>query len=149
MMVANRARNHHTPPRNPSGIRLENVAPDQDVSGRSRMRPSAPPVVDASSTSQGVEGGSGGGIGQATPAMSGSAPGRADTLGDPTHHLTRHHGQPFTGAAIRASVPFASTPVGWNSRPGRMGRAGLDRQGGDIGDLHPPAAPGPMSRQTT
>jgi hypothetical protein len=133
-MVANRARNHHTPPRNPSGIRLENVAPDQDVTGRSRMRPSAPLVVDASSTSQGVDGGSGGGIGQATPAMSGSAPGRADTLGDPTHHLTGHHGQPFTGGTADR---------------GRMGRAGLNSQGGNIGDLHPPAAPGPMSRQTT
>ena len=66
MMVAGRARNHHTPPRNPSG-RLENVVPDQDVSGRSRIPPSAPPVVDGGNTSQGVEGGSGGGIRQAMP----------------------------------------------------------------------------------
>ena len=47
---------------------------------------------------------------------------------------------PSSVAAIRASVPFASTPVGWNSRAWRMGRAGLDRQGGDIGDLHSPGA---------
>ena len=48
---------------------------------------------------------------------------------------------PSPVAAIRASVPFASTPVGWNSRAWRMGRAGLDRQGGDIGDLHSPGCP--------
>ena len=48
---------------------------------------------------------------------------------------------PSPVAAIRASVPFASTPVGWNSRAWRMGGAGLNRQGGDVGDLHSPGCP--------
>ena len=96
MMVAGRARNHHTPPRNPSG-RLENVVPDQDVSGRSRIPPSAPPVVDGGNTSQGVEGGSGGGIRQAMPGDVRQRARQGRHLGDPAHHFTRHHGQPFTG----------------------------------------------------
>ena len=29
---------------------------------------------------------------------------------------------PFTVAAVRSIVPFASTPVGWNSRPGANGQ---------------------------
>ena len=120
MRVANRARNHHTPPRNPSGIRVENVAPDQDVTGRSRIRPSAPPVVDASSTSQGIDGGSGGGIRQATPAMSGSAPGRPTPLETRPTTSPGTMGSPSPVAAIRSMVPFASTPIGWNSRRWRM-----------------------------
>ena len=71
MRVASRARNHHTPPRNPSGIRVENVAPDQDVTGRSRIRPSAPPVVDASSRPR---------VGRVAPALASARPHRCCAL---------------------------------------------------------------------
>ena len=49
--VASRARTHHTRPRYRNGIRLENVAPDQEVTGARMKRLRA--TVDASSTSQG------------------------------------------------------------------------------------------------
>ena len=129
MRVANRARNHHTPPRNPSGIRVENVVPDQDVAGRSRIRPSAPPVVDASSTSQGSEGGSGG---WHPPGHTGDVRQRArqaDTLGDPAHHL------PAPSAALhrwRRSARWCRSPAprsggtadggAWRRRPEPAGR---------------------------
>ena len=74
---------------------------------------------------------------------------QADTLETRPTTSAGTMGSPSPVAAIRSIVPFASTPVGWNSRAWRMGRAGLNRQGGDIGDLHPPGVPGPMSRQTT
>lgn len=54
-------------------------------------------------------------------------------------------GSPSVVAAIRSIVRFASTPVGWNSRPGANGRAGLNRQGGDIEIFTRPGVPGPMS----
>ena len=47
--------------------------------------------------------------------------------------------------SCRSPAPLS----GGTADRGRMGSAGLNRQGGDIGDLHPPGAPGPMSRQIT
>ena len=82
------------------------------------------------------------------PAMSGSAPGRADTLETRPTTSPDIMGSPSPVAAIRASVPFASTPVGWNSRAWRMaapvwtGRAA-------ISEIFTRPEPGPMSRQTT
>ena len=49
-------------------------------------------------------------------------------------------GSPSPVAAIRASVSFASTPGRVEQPTGGECGAGLDRQGGDIGDLHPPGA---------
>ena len=146
MRVANRARNHHTPPRNPSGIRVENVAPDQDVTGRSRIRPSAPPVVDASSKSQGIDGGRGGGIRHTGDVRQRAR--QADTLGDPAHHLPRHHGQPFTGGGDPLDGAVRQHPDRVEQPTVAHGGAGLNRQGGDVGDPHPARVPGPMSRQT-
>ena len=51
---------------------------------------------------------------------------------------------PSPVAAIRSIVPFASTPVGWNSRPGANGQRQSEPGGRRYRDVHPPGAPGPI-----
>ena len=70
-------------------------------------------------------------------------------LGDPARRLSRDHGQPFTGGGDPRERAVRQHPGRVEQPSVANGRAGLNRQGGDIGDLHPPGAPGPMSRQTT
>ena len=140
MMVAGRARNHHTPPRNPSG-RLENVVPDQDVSGRSRIPPSAPPVVDGGNTFPGC----GGWQWRRHPPSharrcpaarpAGPTPWRPGPPLHPTSWAALHRWR-RSARACRSPAPRS----GGTAARGRMGGAGLDRQGGDIGDLHSPGA---------
>ena len=104
---ASRARTHHTRPRYRSGIRLENVAPDQEVTGARMNRLRA--TVDASSTSQGPHDrrSCGGGIRNANPAISGRPPGTTDTLRHPSDDVAGPHRQ---SVAVRRR-PFQN-PLG-------------------------------------
>ena len=129
IFVTTRARTHHTPPWNRSGMRLENVEPDQDLVGARMMR--LPATVDANNTSQGMHDrrSRGGGIRNARPAMSGAAPGKPIPF--ETRPMTSQDciGRPSSGGATRSRRPSASTPVGWNRRrvlmaaPSRIGNA--------------------------
>ena len=123
--VASRARTHHTRPRYRNGIRLENVAPDQEVTGARMKRLRA--TVDASSTSQGPHDrrSCGGGIRNANPAMSGRPPGTPIPLD--TRPMTSQDliGSPSLSSAVRSKTPSASTPTGWKRRRPRTAAPSL------------------------
>ena len=147
MRVANRARNHHTPPRNPSGIRLEMSSPTKTSPAaagygpapRRWSTPAARPRVSTVAAARHPPGHAGDVRQRAR---------QADTLGDPAHHLPRHHGQPFTGGGDPLDGAVRQHPDRVEQPTVAHGGADLNRQGGDGGDPPPARVPGPMSRQT-
>ena len=56
---------------------------------------------------------------------------------------------PFTGGGDPRERAVRQHPGRVEQPTVANGRAGLNRQGGDVGDPHPARVPGPMSRQTT
>src|SRR3954462_11833729 len=112
MSEVSRARTNQARRSNRNGIRLENVAPDHDLTGARMMRLGA--TDEASSTSHGMHDrkSGGGGIRQANPAMSGNAPRRPSPFD--TRPTTSHDsmGRPSPGGATRSRTPSASTPSG-------------------------------------
>ena len=82
------------------------------------------------------------------PAMSGSAPGRADTLETRPTTSPDIMGSPSPVAAIRASVSFASTP-GRVEQPSVANAAPVWTGRAAISEIFTRPEPGPMSRQTT
>ena len=73
---------------------------------------------------------------------------QADTLETRPAGLSRDHGQPFTGGGDPLDRAVRQHFGRVEQLSVANGRAGLNRQGGDIEIFTRPGVPGPMSRQT-